>query len=534
MRHVPVVLLAAVALAAAASLENIPTDSRLYGDFDLLKTSGLIRSMPSTSRPWTRAEAARLAAEADSLAGLSRPGLPQRAALSRLLTEFGEDLPERNKGNGRRRPVANIAVPDMPGSFARLDLFSRLIADREQQHLSAGAVVNNHPGDNFAFYERFELAAWRPKIVEESIPPDSAGRHIPGTRVLPWRNIATLETEIAYLAFRIPWLRLELGRDKFAWGPGYTGSVMLSDVAPALDHVQLCASYRNFKFLSFTSLLSRWDTKPRFLSAQRIELSLLSRVTLGGALMDVTSWDSLQPTQLGGLLNPLVPVYLSEASSGHDGNFLVGWDAVAYLADIKVYGQLFLDNYEFNSLKLAPQATASQFGIFWAPDLPVDARLEYTRIMPFTYYHRVHSIMYENYLVPLGHPLGPDADQLYTSVGVTPTAWLKLDLAADYTRRGYHNRGDFRRMSYKNPQDTLFLRRHPEFPSLGWNTTPDPDTVIEEVDRTVRLSPGLEVRAFRDLYVSGSVSLWRSENYQGVIGLKKNGLDFAVKVEYRY
>ena len=525
-------LLAAAATLAAASLENIPTDSRLYDDFDLLRTSGLIQAMPSTSRPWTRADALRLLAGVDSMAGTKRLTVPQRAALSRLLTEFAAELPVPRAG--ARHAVASVAVPDRPGSLARLDLFSRASLDTGRQTFSIGAVIDNRPGDDFAFYERFELAAHHPEIVQANIPRDSAGLHIPGTRVLPWRDFVTLETELAYLAFRIPWLRLELGRDEFVWGPGYTGSVMLDDPAPALDHIQLCASYRNFKFLSFTSLLSRWGTKPRFLSAQRLELSLWHRVTLGGALMDVASWDTLQPAQLGGMINPLIPAYLTAAYGNHDDNFLVGWDVVAYLPRTRVNAQLFLDNFEFNSWKVSPDATGLQVGAYCTPDLPLDLRLEYTRITAFTYYHRIHSIMYENYLVPLGHGLGPDADQLYGSVDVTPAGWLKVSLAADYVRRGYHNRGDYLRMGFKDSTDGLYVTKHTEFPSRGWDTVPEPDTVIDEVDRTMRLSPSVEFRAFRDLYLSGQVSLWSSENYQGVIGRKKTGIDLTLKLEYRY
>ena len=353
-------------------------------------------------------------------------------------------------------------------------------------------------------------------------------------RVLPWRNIATLETELAYLAFRIPWLRLELGRDEFVWGSGYTGSVMLDDTAPALDHVQLCASYHNFKFLTFTSLLSRWGLKPRFLSAQRIEVSLWNRLTLGGAMMAVASWDELQPTQLTGLINPLIPVYLTVSDGGHGENLLVGWDAVVYLPRTKVYGQFFMDNYEFNHLLNAPNAVGLQAGAYWAPRLPVEARAEYTRVTAFTYYHRIHSLIYENFLTTMGHPLGPDADQLLATVNVTPNGWLKINIGADYTRRGFHNRGDYLRRSYKDPQDQLFLRQHTEFPTRGWDTIPDPDTLIEEVDKTLQFSPGLEIRALRELFVSVSVGLWHSQNYQGAIGLNKNGVGFALKVEYQY
>ncbi len=528
--RVGLLLAATMVLATAASLENVPTDSRLYDDFDLLKTSGLIHSMPSTSRPWTRGECVQLVQEALTTAGVARLAPAQQAALSRLKVEFGSELPAMPA----RRPTVRIPIRDLGNAQTGCDLFSRARATRDTQRLSLGAVINNRPGHDFAFYERFELTAWNPPIVETLIPRDSSGHHIPGKRVLPWRNIATLENELAYIAFRIPWLRLELGRDEFVWGPAYTGSVMLDDTAPAVDHIQLCASYRNLKFLTFTSLLSRWGLKPRFLAAQRLEVSLWNRLTLGGAMMAVSSWDSLHPDQFGGLINPLIPVYLTTSGSGQHDNLLVGWDAVVYLPQTKVYGQFFMDNWEFNGWKAGPKAAGMQAGAYWAPNLPVEARVEYTRVNAFTYYHRVHWLMYENYLTTLGHPLGPDADQFFATVNVSPNGRLKVTLAGDYTRRGYYNRGGFDRQSYRNPEDSTFLRHHNEFPARGWDTIPDPDTLIEEVDRTLRFSPGFEIRALRDLFVSVSVGLWRSQNYQGVIGRKKTGLDFALEVEYRY
>ncbi|MCX6844507.1 MAG: hypothetical protein NTX53_19770 [candidate division WOR-3 bacterium] len=527
--RIGLLLAAAVALATAASLEGVPTDSRLYDDFDLLKTSGLIHSMPATSKPWTRGECVQLVQEALASAEVARPAPAQRAALKRLEYEFGSELPALPA----RRPAISIPIPDLGDAQARCDLFSRATATRDQQRLSLGAVLNNRGSRDFAFYERFELTAYRPEILEETLPSDSSGRHAPGMRGLVWRNLATLETDPAYLAFRLPMaVRLELGRDRFVWGPGCTGSVMLDDTAPGLDHVQLCASYRNFKFLSFTSYLSRWNTKPRFLSAQRLEVSLFNRVTLGGAMMAVASWDELQPTQLGGLINPLIPIYLTVSNDGHGENLLVGLDAVVYLPRTKVYGQFFMDNYEFNELLNAPNAVGLQGGAYWAPNLPVEARLEYTRITAFTYYHRIHSLMYENFLATMGHPLGPDADQLFATVNVTPNGWFKVNVGADYTRRGFHNRGDYLRKSFKVPQDQLYLRQHNEFPTRGWDTLSG--VAIEEVDKTLRFAPGVEIRALRDLFVSLSIGLWHSQNYQGTIGLDKNGVDLAFKVEYRY
>jgi hypothetical protein len=500
----------------------------MYDDLDLLKTSGAISTMPPTSKPWTRGEFVTLLSVGFSQRRVLTAA--QKAALNRLRFEFGLEFLD----SAYPRPSVAIRIPDGVTSSgeARCDFFSRADAALDTQRLSLGAVINNRPNKDFTFYERFELTAHHPKIIEVDIRPDSSGTHIPGSRGLPYHDMVTLETELAYLAFRIPWLRLELGRDEFVWGPGYTGSVMLDDTAPALDHVQLCASYRNFKFITFTSLLSRWGVRPRWLAAQRIELSLWNRLTLGGALMSVTSWDELQPRQLGGLVNPLIPIFLTEANTSMTDNAFVGWDAVLYLPPTKVYGQLFLDNYEFNTLKIAPNATGTQAGVYWTPNLPVEARLEYSRITAFTYYHRVHYTMFENHLTTMGHPLGPDADQLFASVNVTPNSWLKVTIGADYTRRGYHNRGDYLRKSYKDPQDTFYLRLHDEFPTRGWDTLTG--ALTEEVDKTVRLAPGVEIRPLRDLFVSLSVGLWHSENYQGEIGDNENGIDLALKVEYRY
>jgi hypothetical protein len=79
--------------------------------------------------------------------------------------------------------------------------------------------------------------------------------------------------------------------------------------------------------------------------------------------------------------------------------------------------------------------------------------------------------------------------------------------------------------------DTTFLKDYYSFPARGHDSL---GNVIEEVDKTLRFSPGLEIRPLRDLFASLSVGLWHSQNYQGAIGLNKNGVDVALKVEYRY
>jgi len=508
-------------LVAVAGIENIPTDSRIYGDIDILKTAGLIRTLPSTSRPWTRAEAAKLVAEAESSSWTSPVGPGQRAALDRLVWELGRELMKLDY----RRPWVRIPVPDIPGGYGCGDFTSRLRASRDQQQLTAGAVLSNEPADDFCFYDRLEFSVFNPKLVRTA---DPAGTHLPGSRANSWKDRVSVETEPAYFAFRLPWVRLEVGRDEFVWGPGYQSSVMLSDNAPALDHVQLAASYRGFKYLGFTTMMSRWHERHRFLSAQRLEVSLWNRLTLGGAMLNVYAWDSLTTMDFAGMLNLLVPLYFSVANSNHGDNLLVGWDAVLYLPQAKVYGQLFIDNYEFNDLRNAPNAVGIQSGAFWSPSLPVRVRAEYAAVTAFTYYHRVHSIMYENYLTPLGHELGPDADRVLARVEATPVpGWLEAALRADYTRRGYFNRGDYLRKAFYTGE---ILPR--TFPARGIDSL---GNVIEEVEGTFAIGPELEFRPLRlPLYARLRVDYRVARNQAGVPGERRSGVEFALKVEYRY
>jgi hypothetical protein len=44
----------------------------------------------------------------------------------------------------------------------------------------------------------------------------------------------------------------------------------------------------------------------------------------------------------------------------------------------------------------------------------------------------------------------------------------------------------------------------------------------------------VEIRALRDLFVSLSVGVWHSQNSEGATGVGRDGIDLALKVEYRY
>lgn len=505
------ILIGILIFAGAGSGLYVPTDSRIYEDFDLLKTSGLIKSLPSTSRPWTREDCWRLFLQAESIARGCELNLAQKAALERLQWELV-----------KKKPLVQLGGADRP---VQIDWCSRMSVASDKQRLSLGTVIQNRPADRFFFYQRMEPKVFNP---EESRVYDSSGWHNPGSRAVSWHDRVLWEMERAYVGVKFPGIRLELGRDEFFWGPGYLSSVMLSDRAPALDQVQLLLEGGNLKFLAFTAMLSRWNKSHRFLSAQRLEVSPFDWLTLGGAMFNVYTYEDAW--DFTGMLNPLLPLYFSVANSGHGDNLLLGGDAVFYLKRGKIYGQLLLDNYEFNTRKDAPNCVGLQAGFYFLP-AALEVRAEYALITAFTYYHRIYSIMFENYSVPLGHELGPDADRLWIRVSYPPVTWLKVSVAGDGTRRGYYNRGGFLRQSYVM-EDTVFLRYYYRFPAKGWDTTStDPDV---EVERVLRIGPELELSLRRGFYLQAQLKGAYYYNRDGLPGRKEFKPELRLNLEYRY
>lgn len=516
--------------AISSPLENIPTESWIYDYIDYLKTYGLIKTVPATSKPWTKKEVALIVREA-----LDREKIPKPAEvfLFRLSSELTEEFVSLRstdtscwqrlgyEGKVRRKPVLNLEIADKFGEeklILQNDWFGKIQVDSSNQSFAIGTILSTGSNSRLAIYDRFEFTLYR-----ESIPDvkDSAGVHVPGLPVHSWMNIGTFLIKNAYLTFKIPWFLIQLGRDKLSLGPGKRKSVMLSDSAPALDMIQLKGDFRNLKFLGFTAALSRWGEKMRFLSGQRFELSLFNRIRFGGNMFVVHSPDSSQTKSFFGLINPLIPLYFEEANSGHDDNFLVGWDVAGYLLRTQVYGQLFLDNWEPlpSRAESFPNSYCLKLGFYTVPIPWFDFCAEYNKITYYTYYHRIYHIAYTHYDVPLGNPLGPDADEIYCQINFYPVKILYPSFQMTYTRRGERNRGNFINKAYLSPEQTPISKIFP--------------TGI--VEKTLSFGPELTFQPFFDLKIVANAQYYKITNPGGVDAIPtRSGFEAGLTIQYRY
>ncbi len=416
-------------------LGNIPANSYIYGEIDVLKTGGYISSSIPTSRPWLWREGKGYFAEVKREDGHGR----LRIALRNLRREFVNPSPSLLRYRFEEGEIGQ-------------DWFGRIRHDTSNTAFSIGSSFNNGWEERFAIYSRMEFSLYRKKVFDIF---DSAGWHIPGLSVHSWMKRASLVIDEAYLNFQIPWFILNIGRGHLFFGPSNDNSVILSHYAPSLDMIRLSGSYRRFKLLAFTSGLSRWGRFNRFLSGQRFEWAPFNSFRFGTNLFVCHSPDSAQTKSFFGLINPLILLYFEEANSGHDDNLLVGWDGVCYLPKTKIYGELLLDNFEFlrkGSLPpelQPPNSYGVNLGIYRLLPLDFDFLLEYTLIAPYTYYHRIYHLQYTNYGVPLGDPLGPDARRLFLTLGFYPKGLFEISLKWTQVKRGEYNESDYQKRTWE-------------------------------------------------------------------------------------
>lgn len=436
---------------SAAPLDNIPTPSWIYDAIDYLMTSGYIKTIPATSKPWTRQEVIDLLKESN----INKSYKNDQAGfyISQLLNEFAAELLLDLKTH-KKKPFLRI-------NYGQGDLFISTLPHlmhsnfthtltpygnnifSDNNTASLGIELKLDQNSKISLYHYSDVTYFHKAIYDSETT--GAIIHVPGTRLtysfhyLSLQSHLRFETKQAYIAFPLSFLTVEIGRDFLYFGPAYRSSVLLSDIAPSFDHIQLRADNKNYKALWFVCGLSPLYNYHRFLTGQRFEYNFGNFLRLGGTMLTVFSFDSLQTKGFWGYLNPLIPNFFELHDSGHDDNLLVGFDFATYIKHCKIYGQLMIDNFEFNKRPNRPPNLYGLTGGIYLPFNQFALRTEYSKITRYTYYHRILHIAYTSYSVPLGHSLGQDADEIFVRFEYYPIDKLQLNLVSTITRRGEGN-----------------------------------------------------------------------------------------------
>lgn len=424
--HLPILiaLLTFSPHAFPTSLVNIPLDHWSYQFVERLQAKGALSEHLSNSKPYSRGEMAEMLAHTLLLLENNRIQLTnvEIALLEEMEREFARELAEMGNPSTRKREHLLDWTDEGRVLIASIE-FAQDISLNPDNGISTlesflyGDITRNISFHNYS-RASYEVNKKTP-IGKENDP-----------RYLPWRQGWNGSSD-AYVAFGNLQTSIQAGKDAILWGVGYHGVIGLAGIEPTFDIVKLHT--RMWK-VDFTSLLGflrddltkkyQSDTPRKYLSAHRVEITPYPGVCI--AWQEVYIYAEKLQFQL---LNPIIPYQMAEDYLGEIGNNTMEGDIeVALIPGVKMYTALFLDDFhtDLSPFKYPGFGWAVLYGTMIADPFGLDntdVRLEYARVEPWVYAHKGMGqnppvpTAYKHFDEPLGHWIGPNADDLFSQIG---------------------------------------------------------------------------------------------------------------------
>jgi hypothetical protein len=211
-----------------------------------------------------------------------------------------------------------------------------------------------------------------------------------------------------------------------------------------MDFLKLTFKYGIINFSSvFGSTVGEYspdreERYSKYFTANRLKLSFdkLFDVGIGETVI------SSRGIELG-YINPLIFYKFAEMSLQDRDNGTIFADIQThFIKNLELQGTFFLDENilsNLSDLSKASNKTAYQLGFFWyepAGLKNVSLIFEYTKIRPYVYTHFDRKNTYSAFGVGLGHPIGPNADQLFFKLRYNLSEKVTLNLEFQKIRKG--------------------------------------------------------------------------------------------------
>ena len=271
-------------------------------------------------------------------------------------------------------------------------------------------------------------------------------------------------------------INLSAGHDKQFIGSGFR-SLLLSNFAPPSLFLRLNSKLGPFKYQNIYKELVRDMSKDtnrmlnrKYLAMHRGSLDFSEiGLELGFSEMIIHS----RPDNSFDInyLNPIIFYRAVERDMGSNDNALIGFDAKYTRENLVVYGQLLIDEFNFNSIVNNRNSylnkNAWQLGVYFKLS-PLNNlfkqhyfQVEANSVRPFTYSHNTSSY-YSHYSQSLAHPLESNFRELVIKFFAIPQKQQRLDfkVLAILSTRGINtdslNYGSDIRLNYRTAQNKDF------------------------------------------------------------------------------
>lgn len=435
-----VILAAALLTRLDANAQNVsvPIGHPVYNFLERLEAYGIFSSFALRVQPVTRDGVLRMLKKADSSLTADLTSAEQ-ASLRRYLSEFSDPPP------GQDRSVRHDGEPHMLRlAEGGRQIFVDLLASQEFDFRRGGRSGEKNISRTLGGVRvRGDLAGSLGFFVEatntlergaddslETFRPDA------GAPVTLSGASAFKDQALAAFFLRLPWLRVEIGRNRLSWGSSPVSQLGLGRDNMPVDLVRLELTWRPFQF-SYVHAVLRADPR-RYFAGHRLDVALGWRggvglyegVIYGGRNVEFQ------------YLNPLMVYHTAEHLLGDRDNNVLGIDFTFWpQRGKKIYGEIFIDDLslEFPIDTYWGNKLAYLFGAFIARPLgwrDAEMRVEYTRIDPYVYTHDDRTNVYAHSGESLGSPLGPNADRFSLAAAYQPHRDVRFSASYLHDRKG--------------------------------------------------------------------------------------------------
>ncbi len=169
--------------------------------------------------------------------------------------------------------------------------------------------------------------------------------------------------------------------------------------------------------------------------------------------LNIGAWESVVFHRNDGYelqyLNPIIFYHAIEHALGSPDNVMLGIDyRTSFLHHFSYYGQLMLDDYNFQASKGEQGYWGNKFGIqqgikyvdaFTLHNL--DLQLEWNIARPYTFTHNDSIANYSNYNQPIAHPLGANFNEVIGVIRYQPIFPLTITAKILYSVQGRDTSG---------------------------------------------------------------------------------------------
>jgi hypothetical protein len=252
------------------------------------------------------------------------------------------------------------------------------------------------------------------------------------------------ERSMGYIRYDAGIAGIQLGRERIEWRESLGSSLFLSSNAPMFNFFRLDISYGavNYNYVHGSVLFHNYREieNNKYIVASRFEFSIFdNRLKLG--FNQTTMYDDVAPNLA--YLNPFSIFEATERNLGDRHSSMIGFDVT--LRPFRNFefksGALFDDIHVRESfLKTWNNMWSIHTGFFYTSPFGIeniDILANYTRIEPHVYsHHRDAFLHHEHDGFLLGHPAGPNSDEIITRINWRPTWQWRISLEYQNQRHG--------------------------------------------------------------------------------------------------